>query len=363
MHWLGWRQLRLSTRRLEIFLRHAPLPMIPHMLWYRVDRLHLVRLGCRIRHVEALAILLRDVCERGAWVRWCVWVLRRLLWWLLALWGVAARHGRAIEGRRVWQRPACGRLRLLTRPLRHWCSLLRLLMPRRAQLSWPCPHTAQSPMFRRVRGRWRRACGVGWQRSPLHRHAFARSTDCWALTVRARRLPPLLYYRLFLLRAAVVVCDLHADLAGVLALAIERVPVVALSAAWRDDRREICPRLSNQLRLLVVVEDGELQAVVVGRVVNSKAQFLVPAYVSTAADMASRNAHHLGVWPPRLSVFVFFASLPSRAAQYGSCLPIVRLLGRFRARSMMTTSVPMTGPSTVISATSCMLVIGALQFV
>lgn len=61
------------------------------------------------------------------------------------------------------------------------------------------------------------------------------------------------------------------------------------------------------------------------------------------------HTYHLGVCPPRLSVFVFFASLPSRAAQYGSCLPMVRLLGKFLARSMITTSVPITGPSTVMS--------------
>lgn len=38
--------------------------------------------------------------------------------------------------------------------------------------------------------------------------------------------------------------------------------------------------------------------------------------------------HHFGVWPPRLSVLVFLASFPSRAAQYGSCLPIAFLLSR-----------------------------------
>ena len=61
------------------------------------------------------------------------------------------------------------------------------------------------------------------------------------------------------------------------------------------------------------------------------------------------NTHHRGVWPPRLSVCVFLASLPRRAAQYGSCLPMVRLLGRLRARSMIATSVPMIGPSTLMS--------------
>lgn len=37
-------------------------------------------------------------------------------------------------------------------------------------------------------------------------------------------------------------------------------------------------------------------------------------------------------------------------AQYGSCFPIVFLLGKFLARSTIATSVPITGPSTDMSA-------------
>ena len=62
------------------------------------------------------------------------------------------------------------------------------------------------------------------------------------------------------------------------------------------------------------------------------------------------KAYHFGVWPPRRSVFVFFASFPSRAAQYGSCFPMDLRLGRFFARSTIMTKVPISGPSTVISA-------------
>jgi hypothetical protein len=106
------------------------------------------------------------------------------------------------------------------------------------------------------------------------------------------------------------------------------VPVVTLSSAGCDDGIEVGPRLSNQFRLLVVVEDGDLEAMVVGRVVDGEAQFLVPVlYVNTCLDALGRNTYHLGVWPPRLSVLVFFASLPSRAAQYGSCLPMAFLFG------------------------------------
>lgn len=72
--------------------------------------------------------------------------------------------------------------------------------------------------------------------------------------------------------------------------------------------------------------------------------------VSLSSIMSRISAtHHRGVCPPRLSVCVFLASLPRRAAQYGSCLPMVRLLGRLRARSMIATSVPMIGPSTLMS--------------
>lgn len=68
------------------------------------------------------------------------------------------------------------------------------------------------------------------------------------------------------------------------------------------------------------------------------------------AQLHRFGAHHLGVCPPRLSVSVFFASLPSLAAQYALCFPMVRLFGRFFARSTTSTSVPISGPSTDMSA-------------
>jgi hypothetical protein len=64
----------------------------------------------------------------------------------------------------------------------------------------------------------------------------------------------------------------------------------------------------------------------------------------------ARTTHHLGVWPPLLSVSVFLASFPSLIAQYGSCLPIVFRFGKFFARSTTATSVPISGPSSDISA-------------
>lgn len=89
---------------------------------------------------------------------------------------------------------------------------------------------------------------------------------------------------------------------------------------------------------------------------DDEAQFLVPVRqkVRKQAPALERiwglnKAYHLGVCPPRMSVVVFFASFPSLAAQYGSCLPIVFRLGRFLARSTMMTRVPISGPSMVIS--------------
>lgn len=101
---------------------------------------------------------------------------------------------------------------------------------------------------------------------------------------------------------------------------------------------------------------------------HGESEFLIPASPSVlrvaSCDYGQgRRAvtYHRGVWPPRLSVSVFFASLPSRAAQYGFCLPMVFLLGKFLARSTMTISVPISGPSTVMSEkipAVCMAFIG-----
>jgi len=55
------------------------------------------------------------------------------------------------------------------------------------------------------------------------------------------------------------------------------VPAVRLAAAGVDDAVEVDEGVADQLRLAVVVEDGDLDAVVVGRVVDGEAQLLVPA--------------------------------------------------------------------------------------
>lgn len=58
------------------------------------------------------------------------------------------------------------------------------------------------------------------------------------------------------------------------------MPFIALSTTRRDDCFEADPGLTNQFSFLVIVKDRDLQAVVVGRVVDSEAQLLVPENVS-----------------------------------------------------------------------------------
>lgn len=78
------------------------------------------------------------------------------------------------------------------------------------------------------------------------------------------------------LRSAIVEGDLDPDLASILALAGEALPDVVLSASGDDDVPQVDPGLPNQVGSLVVGEDGDLELVVVRRVVDGEAQFLVP---------------------------------------------------------------------------------------
>ena len=127
------------------------------------------------------------------------------------------------------------------------------------------------------------------------------------------------------------------------------MPNIALPPTRNNHVLKVHPCLSYQVRLFVVVENRNFQLVVVRRVVNSKSKLLVPEHRQQHTISPHNSTHHLGVWPPRRSVSVFFASFPSLAAQYGSCLPIVFRFGKFFARSTIITNVPISGPSTVIS--------------
>jgi hypothetical protein len=75
------------------------------------------------------------------------------------------------------------------------------------------------------------------------------------LAIGTRGFLPLFYYRLLGLGPGVVEGELDADLAGIFALAVQWVPVVALASTRRDDSLKVRPAFSNELRLLVVIED------------------------------------------------------------------------------------------------------------
>lgn len=97
------------------------------------------------------------------------------------------------------------------------------------------------------------------------------------------------------------------------------MPLVALATARDDNVAKVDPVLANQLRPLVVAKDRDLQLVVVGGVVDDEAQFLVPVNMRSAEPFQVPSprvsTYHFGVCPPRMSVTVFLASLPRRAAQ------------------------------------------------
>lgn len=127
--------------------------------------------------------------------------------------------------------------------------------------------------------------------------------------------------RLVGLGSAVVVGDFETNLTGVLAFARQALPDVSLATAGDNDTLEVDPGFADEVSSLVVGEDGDFELVVVGGVVNSESEFLVPlkllanAVYRVRGGRQAAGAYHLGVWPPRMSVVVFLASLPSRAAQ------------------------------------------------
>ena len=154
------------------------------------------------------------------------------------------------------------------------------------------------------------------KRSPLDGSSMLRSSN-----VRFRRCCLLwLDDRSIRFGTVVVVSDFESNLAGILASTGEVLPHVVLAASGDNDTLEIDPCLSDQVCLLVIGEDGELELVVVCRVVNCEAQLLVPRIKSAGDVLMIRSelrvmSYHLGVCPPRISVVVFLASFPNRAAQ------------------------------------------------
>jgi hypothetical protein len=76
--------------------------------------------------------------------------------------------------------------------------------------------------------------------------------------------------------AGVIISYFKAQLASILPLVIELVPLIALAAARDDNGSEVNPCLADQLCPLVVVEDRHLDLIIVRRVVDGKTEFLVP---------------------------------------------------------------------------------------
>lgn len=77
-------------------------------------------------------------------------------------------------------------------------------------------------------------------------------------------------------RTRIVIGHFHADVSCVLALELEFMPGIALTAAWDNQRAQVDPCFSDQVGFLVVIEDGNLYLIVVGRIVHGKSKLLVP---------------------------------------------------------------------------------------
>jgi hypothetical protein len=113
----------------------------------------------------------------------------------------------------------------------------------------------------------------------------------------------------------VVVSQFHPDVTGVFALEVELVPQIILATARHNQLFEIDPSLANEICLLVVVEDGAFELIVVGRFADGETQLLVPTMLLAWFCLLPVNTHHRGVCPPLRSVSVFLASFPSLMAQ------------------------------------------------
>lgn len=130
--------------------------------------------------------------------------------------------------------------------------------------------------------RWRLLCGrlagkrVRRERASLRRRSPQRARG------RIRLRGYLLRLGSWLLRlwAGVVVGELDPDLASILALASQVMPQVILATARDNNVTQVDPGLSYQVGLLIIVEDRDLELIVIWRIMNGEANFLVPLQVS-----------------------------------------------------------------------------------
>lgn len=85
------------------------------------------------------------------------------------------------------------------------------------------------------------------------------------------RLLLFLSHGLLSLWSSVIVGELDANLSSILALTVKCVPSIRLSAAGIDDIVKADECVTDQLSLPVIVENGDLDALVIRRVVDSEA--------------------------------------------------------------------------------------------
>ena len=137
-------------------------------------------------------------------------------------------------------------------------------------LHWPSAHLSRASGVIRhhARRRWSDTSELGRQGTPLDRCSSLSTID------RAHAADPSLVLGLW---PRVVVCQLQIDLARVFALEVESMPPVVFASSWYADFGKMDVSLADQIRLLVIVKDGEFEIVVVGRVVYCESKFLVPA--------------------------------------------------------------------------------------
>ena len=54
------------------------------------------------------------------------------------------------------------------------------------------------------------------------------------------------------------------------------MPLVTLSSSWLQYIGQADPSLADEIRLLVIVENGDFEILVIGRIVDDEAQLLIP---------------------------------------------------------------------------------------
>lgn len=111
------------------------------------------------------------------------------------------------------------------------------------------------------------------------------------------------------------------------------MPNITLSSAWNNNLLQIDPRLANYFCLLVVIENGNLQLIVVGGVVDGKSELLVPRKcVSKSTLSATVSPVSSPSWRLSSSTicvrFLCFLAEPRRAIRIllANCLPIWQIL-------------------------------------